>query len=425
MRAESIFQEATALSFKSMSTRQFAKRALLKWFENLHFGSLTLVDGAEQYHFGETAGKGVLSAKVIVQKPDFYSEILFGGAVGSGESFMRGHWTSPDLVNAIRVLAKNLQALESLNSKSQIAQKIFLRLYNVFTANSVQGSKKNIAAHYDLGNDFFSLFLDSTMMYSAGIWENENVSLEQASIAKLDTICKKLSLTENDHVIEIGTGWGGFAVYAAEHYGCKVTTTTISKEQFDYAEASVKDRGLEHKVTVLMQDYRELSGRYDKLVSIEMIEAVGHKFLPSFFKKCSGLLKDHGLMLIQAITISDQRYDRARKSVDFIQRYIFPGGCLPSNSVFAKHVAEDTDMQLVDLHDITHDYALTLAQWRERFFEQLPAVKRQGFNEAFIRMWDFYLCYCEGAFRERVIQTSQFVVAKPDSGYALKRPAHS
>jgi len=425
MRVDSISDQAESLPAKSFSSRQFVKDAVLKWFQCLQLGSLTLIDGDEHYYFGEQKNTHVnpelISATVVVHHPSFYSEILFGGAVGSGESYMRGNWSSPCLVDAIRVLSKNLKALERLNGKTQIAKKILLRCYQMLTMNSVQGSKKNISAHYDLGNDFFSLFLDPTMMYSAGIWQDESITLEEASIAKLDAICQKLSLTGQDHVVEIGTGWGGFAVYAASEYGCKVTTTTISKQQYDYACAKVNQLNLEDKVTVLMQDYRELEGKYDKLVSIEMIEAVGHKYLPGFFKKCDSLLIDEGVMLIQAITISDQRYHKARKSIDFIQRYIFPGGCLPSNAIFAKHVAQDTNMQLVDLHDITHDYALTLKHWRERFFERLSEVKQQGFNDTFIRMWDFYLCYCEGAFRERAIQTAQFVVEKPQCHYQPKR----
>ncbi|MCB2069151.1 MAG: class I SAM-dependent methyltransferase, partial [Ottowia sp.] len=280
------------------------------------------------------------------------------------------------------------------------------------------GSRKNIAAHYDLGNDFFKLFLDPTMMYSSALFPSADASLEEASVAKLDELCRQLELRSEDHLLEIGTGWGGMAIHAARHYGCRVTTTTISREQYQYACEQVQQAGLQDRVTVLCEDYRNLTGRYDKLVSIEMIEAVGHAFYSDYFQRCSALLKPEGKMVIQAITIADQRYDSARKSVDFIQRYIFPGGCLPSLAVISDHLARDTDMQMVHLRDITADYALTLAHWRERFMAAQEAVLRQGFDRSFIRMWEFYLAYCEGGFRERIIGTVQLAFAKPGYRFA-------
>jgi len=278
-------------------------------------------------------------------------------------------------------------------------------------------SRDNISAHYDLGNDFFSLFLDPTMMYSSAIFEDVDRGLDEAAVAKLDEICHQLELSPGDHLLEIGTGWGGMAIHAAKHYGCRVTTTTISQEQYDYACAAVKREGVADRVTLLLQDYRSLEGQYDKLVSIEMIEAVGHEFYREYFQRCSALLKPTGKMVIQAITMADQRYEQARDSVDFIKRYIFPGGCLPSVAVIADHLARDTDMQMVHLRDITQDYAVTLAHWRSRFMDKLEAVKAMGFDDNFIRMWDYYLCYCEGGFRERIISTVQLAFAKP--GYRL------
>jgi cyclopropane-fatty-acyl-phospholipid synthase len=280
-------------------------------------------------------------------------------------------------------------------------------------SNTQTGSRDNIAAHYDLGNEFFQLFLDPTMMYSSAIFDDHTMTLEAASEAKLDEICGQLELKADDHLLEIGTGWGGMAIHAAKHYGCRVTTTTISAEQYEYARARVKEEGLEKQVTLLCQDYRSLTGEYDKLVSIEMIEAVGHKFYKNYFQTCTRLLKHNGKMVIQAITVADQRYQQARDSVDYIKRYIFPGGCLPSVAVIADHVASDTDLQIVHLRDITEDYANTLAHWRERFMAKLEAVEAMGFDEEFIRMWEFYLCYCEGGFRERVISTVQLAFAKP------------
>jgi cyclopropane-fatty-acyl-phospholipid synthase len=292
-----------------------------------------------------------------------------------------------------------------------------LKLAHSLNRNTRKGSRKNIAAHYDLGNDFFHLFLDPTMMYSAAVFDTSEATLEDASQAKLNEICLQLELTPDDHLVEIGTGWGGMAIHAATHYGCRVTTTTISREQYEYARQRVAELGLTDRITVLCEDYRNLTGQFDKLVSVEMIEAVGHQFYGNYFARCSALLKPSGKMVIQAITISDQRYRQARDTVDFIKRFIFPGGCLPSLAVIADHIARDTDMQIVHLRDITQDYARTLACWRERFTEQLEAVRRMGFDDHFIRMWEFYLCYCEGGFRERIIGTVQLSFAKP--GYRL------
>jgi cyclopropane-fatty-acyl-phospholipid synthase len=245
------------------------------------------------------------------------------------------------------------------------------------------------------------------------VFEREDMTLEEASVAKLDELCRQLELQPEDHLLEIGTGWGGMAIHAARHYGCRVTTTTISREQFEYACRRVEEEGLADRVTVLCEDYRNLQGSYDKLVSIEMIEAVGHQYYGDYFRTCSGLLRDNGKMVIQAITVPDQRYREARDAVDFIKHYIFPGGCLPSNAVIADHVARDTDMQVVHLRDITLDYAETLAHWRERFLGALDSIREQGFSDDFIRMWEYYLCYCEGGFRERIIGTVQMAFAKP------------
>jgi len=296
-----------------------------------------------------------------------------------------------------------------------LSNKLALSLLERFTRNSISRAKENISAHYDLGNDFFELFLDPTMMYSAALFkDDDSQSLEQASTAKLDQLCRMLELKPEDHLVEIGTGWGGMALHAVKNYGCRVTTTTLSTRQMEYTRKQVDAHGLQDKITVLLKDYRELEGTYDKLVSIEMIEAVGYQYFSDYFAKCSSLLKPHGLMALQAITISGQRYDQARKSIDFIQRYIFPGGCLPSLSVIGEHTAKDTDMNMIGMEDLTKDYALTLKQWRESFTDNLEKVRSLGFDERFIRMWMYYLCYCEGGFRERVIGVYQILSAKPD-----------
>jgi len=304
-------------------------------------------------------------------------------------------------------------AMESLDSGQSRIALMLLKIGHWLKRNTQKGSRENITAHYDLGNKFFELFLDPTMMYSAALFADPAASLEAASVAKLEEICRQLSLKPDDHLLEIGTGWGGMAIHAAKHYGCKVTTTTISAEQYEYACQQVREEGLDDRVTLLCEDYRHLTGQYDKLVSIEMIEAVGHQFYKDYFETCSRLLKDDGKMVLQAITIPDRRYEEARDSVDYIKRYIFPGGCLPSLSVMAEHVARDTDMQMVHLRDITEDYAITLARWRERFLLQTEAVEQMGFDQDFIRLWDYYLSYCEGGFRERIIGTVQLALAKP------------
>ncbi len=287
------------------------------------------------------------------------------------------------------------------------------KLFHWLNRNTEKQARDNISRHYDLSNDFFSLFLDPDMMYSAAIFERPEMSLEQASVHKLDVICHKLELQPEDHLLEIGTGWGGLAVYAARHFGCRVTTTTISREQYETACQRVRAEGLENQITVLFEDYRNLQGSYDKLVSVEMIEAVGHKYYKQYFRGCSNLLKEDGLMLLQAITIPGQRYDYARSSVDFIQRYIFPGGSLPSHEVITSAVRANTDMVIVSMQEIGEDYARTLQIWRDRFLAKLDEVRALGFDEYFIRMWNFYLCYCQGGFEERVIGTSQILFAKP------------
>lgn len=353
-------------------------------------------------------------AVINLEDPAAYTAIAFNGVVGAAEGYMDGYWTSPDLLSVVRFFVSNISALKQMDQQRSIGNRIALNVLSRVTRNSLTGSKKNISAHYDLGNDFFNLFLDPSMMYSAACFGDHDISLEEASTAKLQLICEKLELKSTDHLVEIGTGWGGMAVHAATHFGCRVTTTTISRQQFDYTSSLVKEHGLQDKVKVVMRDYRQLEGQFDKLVSIEMIEAVGHRYFGEYFEKCSKLLKPHGLMLLQAITISDQRYEQARKSVDFIQRYIFPGGCLPSMSVITKHLAEKTDMGVIGVQDLSPDYAKTLNRWRQSFEEQLEAVRALGFDDRFIRMWRYYLCYCEGGFMERVINSVQIVLAKPD-----------
>jgi cyclopropane-fatty-acyl-phospholipid synthase len=395
------------------SRHQLARRLCQRLLANIQVGSLVIHDGGEILHFGTAQDPGQPHAEVHVHDRSLYRQLLAGGSIASGEAYMQGLWSSPDLVAVMRLFSANMATLELLESRQSWLVRLGLKLSHALKRNTREGSRKNISAHYDLGNDFFRLFLDPTMMYSAALFRTDTTSLEEASVAKLDELCRQLELGSDDHLLEIGTGWGGLAIHAARHYGCRVTTTTISREQYEHACAQVQAACLQDRVTVLCEDYRNLQGSFDKLVSVEMIEAVGHEFYSSYFQRCSQLLKPTGKMVIQAITIADQRYAAARDSVDFIQRYIFPGGSLPSVAVIADHLARDTDMQMIHLRDITRDYALTLAYWRERFLDAQAAVRQMGFDQTFIRMWEFYLAYCEGGFRERIIGTVQMAFAKP------------
>ena len=371
---------------------------------------IIIKDGKSINKFGKP---GNLSAKINILDTVFYKNIILGGTIGASESFIRGEWSSPNLTNVIRVLARNTEAQDKLENLFTLLFQPFLKVMHKLNENSVRGSKKNISRHYDLSNDFFSLFLDKNMMYSSAIYKSRKTSLEDASTNKLDVICKKLNLKKTDHVIEIGTGWGGFAIYAAKNYGCKVTTTTISIEQYKFAKQKIKEAGLGKKIKVLLKDYRLLKGQYDKLVSIEMIEAVGYQFYDEYFKIIGQLLKNDGEALIQAITIKDQRYSKAIQSVDFIQKYIFPGSCIPSITAIQNSLTSSTDLVINDIRDIGHHYARTLADWRKRFLKNKQEIRKLGFDDKFLRMWLFYFAYCEGGFEEKVISDIHLHITKP------------
>lgn len=390
-----------------------AKKLLLSRLTKLENGHLSVEDNGEIYSFGEPRSEAALIAEIVIHDSAAYRQILLGGATGAGEAYMLNYWSSPETVNVIRIFVANKDSLQNMDSWWSLVAKLGASVKDLVRVNSRRGSKKNISAHYDLSNHFFSLFLDQKMMYSSAIFPSTNASLEEAATYKLEHICQRLRLTAQDHLLEIGSGWGGMATYAAKKYGCRVTTTTISAEQYELAKRRVVEEGLEDKIEVLQDDYRDLSGSYDKLVSIEMVEAVGFQFYKDFFSRCSHLLKPNGLFLMQAITVKDRLFKKQKRRADFIRKYIFPGGCLPSNEVIMTTVAKVTDMHLVGLDDITFDYARTLKEWRQRFFARIEDVNKLGFDDTFVRMWDFYLCYCEGGFSEREINTSQFVFAKP------------
>ena len=390
-----------------------AERALRGRLTALEHGQLTIVDEGSVDSYGKRSERCALHATVRVHDPRFYSEIAFGGSIGAGEAYMQGYWSTDDLTAVMRILLQNRAVLDGMeNGLARFTAPLQKALH--WTArNTHSGSRRNIAAHYDLGNDFFALFLDPTMMYSSAVFERAGMPLEEASIAKLDRICRKLDLKPNDHVLEIGTGWGGFALHAARNYGCRITTTTISRQQHELARQRIEAAGLADRITLLLEDYRDLDGHYDKLVSIEMIEAVGHDYYDTYFRKCGELLKPDGMMLLQGITIADQQYEQARRSVDFIQRYIFPGSCIPSVVALTSSIARASDLRLFDLDDIGPHYATTLRRWRDNLFANIDAVKALGYPDSFIRMWDFYFCYCEGGFAERAIGDVQMLLVKP------------
>jgi cyclopropane-fatty-acyl-phospholipid synthase len=398
-----------------------ARRVVRARLESLRNGQIVLTENGRHEGFGAVTEDLPLTVQLTVNDPRFYSDIAFGGAVGAGESYIHGCWSCDELTTLVRILVKNRDVLLGMDGGTAYLTKPLQKLFHRLNRNTRDGSRRNIAAHYDLGNDFYALWLDRRMMYSSAIFQHADMSLELAAVAKLDRICRKLDLGPGDHVLEIGTGWGGFAIYAAENYGCRVTTTTISKQQHDYARDAIAKAGLQDRITLLRSDYRDLEGQYDKLVSIEMIEAVGHEYHDTYFGKCCALLKRDGLMLLQAITIADQHYERAKNTVDFIKRYIFPGGCLTSVTAMSDTLTRVTDMRIVDLEDIGPHYATTLQRWRERFFDNIDAIRGMGFSEEFIRMWHYYLCYCEGGFLERAIGNVQMLMMRPDARPAARR----
>lgn len=419
----------TVLKPLNHTINSLARRAVFRALNYLQFGSITLIEefdeqSPQKRHFGKpfssslsssAVGRHPLHITVTIYDSRVYRRLLFGGSIAFADSYIEGEWDTDDLTGLIRLAARNLAVLNKLENRFGGLSKAFEKANHQLRSNDAAGSKTNILAHYDLGNAMYEQFLDETMMYSSAVYPAADSTLGAAQLHKLELICQRLQLSPDDDVIEIGTGWGGFAIYAASHYGCHVTTTTISDAQFEEAERRVKAAGLADKITLLKQDYRELTGQYDKLVSIEMIEAVGHEYLPTFFAKCNSLLKPTGLMVLQAITFNDQNYKDYLGSVDFIQTHIFPGGCLLSNQELNTQFTEQTDMVIKQLHDYGFDYAYTLRDWRRNFMAQREAIKALGYDEAFIRLWEFYFCYCEGGFLERTIGVVQVTAVKPDN----------
>ncbi|MFK7885316.1 MAG: class I SAM-dependent methyltransferase [Gammaproteobacteria bacterium] len=392
-------------------THDFYRRRLFDALGRIKKGALTVTENGVVSTFG-VAGAGP-EARIDIVDPEFYREVGLNGALGAGESYMHDYMRCDDLTTLVRLFIINADALDSIDGALAKPKRWLRDAFRFVARNSRRGSKKNIAAHYDLGNDLFKLFLDPSMMYSSAVYAQDDTTLEQASTYKNDLLCRKLELSPDDHLLEIGTGWGGFAIQAARDYGCKVTTTTVSAEQYKLACERVEEAGLSDRITLLESDYRDLTGTYDKIVSIEMLEAVGAEYYDTYFGKCSELLRDDGLMCLQTITMNEQNYATARDHVDFIKKYIFPGGCLPSLGAICQSLGRATDLNVMHVTDIASHYARTLRDWGERFGGTLEQVRAQGYDERFVRMWRYYLHYCEAGFLERVIGDIQVVLFKP------------
>jgi len=392
-------------------TQSLARKAVFRILGNIRHGGLELVCPERAYYFGERAAE--FQACIAVHNERFFSRILRGGDDGAGDSYVDGDWSSPDLLAVVRLAARNLGDLQGANSMLSLASRLYHRLRHRLNRNTIAGSRRNIQAHYDLSNDFFRLFLDRNMVYSSAIYRHAGDSLEEAQIEKLDRVCRKLRLGPGDHVLEIGTGWGAFALHASRNYGCRVTTTTISREQHDYAARSFADAGdAGERIVLLLEDYRNLKGSFNRLVSIEMFEAVGLEYYDAFFSTCDRLLTPDGAMVMQAITMNERRFDAYKKQSDWIQRRIFPGAQLASVREILNSLVRATHLSLYHAEDIGLHYAYTLAEWRRRFHRSIDQVRAMGFDEPFCRCWDYYLAYCEGAFRERYIGDIQLMLTK-------------
>ena len=407
-------RETDRATARSGPLARFGRRLLLSQLTRLQDGALTLIEpDGRRHEFGCRTARLDLAVTVEVRDPQFFADAAFGGTVGAGDAYIKDLWRCDDLTALVRLFVANRAVMDGMDGRWAWLSTPLHKAVHWLNRNSRQGSARNIAAHYDLGNALYELMLDPTMAYSCGIFADDSTTLEQASVAKFEAVCRKLRLRPGDRVVEIGTGWGGLAIHAAARYGAHVTTTTISREQHDHAREMIARAGLTDRITLLLEDYRDLKGRYDKAMSIEMIEAVGAQYLDTYLAKCAALLEPHGAMLLQAITLQDQFYAQARKSVDYIQRFIFPGSFIPSVQAISESLTRVTDLKIFHLEDIGPHYARTLREWRTNFMANRGQVRALGYPDSFVRMWEFYLCYCEGGFAERQLGDVQLLLTKP------------
>lgn len=403
------------LRYGVMTARAQPFARLVRWagcrlLSRTRDGAIEVAEAGRETVLGERTAE--LRARVVVHEPRAW-RLLLRGSTGFGEAYVEGLWDTDNLVDLVRIAARNVRRLDRVRRRWHPLVGRAQRLARLVPRNTRSGARRNIAAHYDRGNELFAAFLDERMVYSCAWFPHPEATLEEAQLAKLDGICSQLELAADDHLLEIGTGWGALAIHAATEYGCRVTTTTISREQHAYTRRRVEELGLAGRITVLDRDYRDITGTYDKLVSVEMIEAVGWQYLPEFFRRCSELVAPDGLMLLQAIVIDDDAYEVEKASKSFINTHVFPGGCLPSRRVIAALVASETDLRPIGSRDLTSHYAETLRTWRERFERAAPRLAERGYDERFRRLWRFYLAFCEGGFRERRIGDFQLLYAKP------------
>lgn len=398
-----------------------AKKLIRQKIKSISTGCIAIKDELEVW---QTDISLAPDFTIEVHDPRFYIDVLMAGSNGAASAYRDGYWSCDNLPGLFQLMIRNLDSTDELESGMASLGNWWLRRRHKARSNTRQGSQENIHAHYDLGNDMFQLFLDKTMTYSSGIFLDEDSTLEEASIEKIDRICRKLDLQEQHSLIEIGSGWGSFSIHAAKNYGCHVTTITISKEQYNLAKERITEQGLNHLIDIRLCDYRDLNGKFDKLVSIEMIEAVGDEYLPDYFSTCASLLKEDGQMLIQAITMPDHRYKQYLKASDFIQQFIFPGSCVPSLTAMIEAMTKASDLRVNHIEDFGLDYAKTLRIWRENFNERLDDVKKQGYGEDFIHLWEYYLCYCEAGFLERYTGVVHMLMNKPGYGRGEVGLAH-
>lgn len=388
------------------------RRLLLSQMGRIEDAQITLLDRGQRLTFGQPQSDDAPRCTITVHHPRFYRDGVMGGHLAAAEGYVHRLWDCDDLTALVRVFARNLALSDEMDRLSVRVGGALLKLGHRLKRNSLTGSRENIAAHYDLGNDFFELLLDPTLTYSCAVFDSPQAGLMDAQVAKLDRLIDKLGLTSDQHLLEIGTGWGALAVRAAERTGCRVTTTTLSQQQHDHAKQLIEQHGVGDRVRLLMSDYRELQGQYDKLVSVEMIEAVGHQYYGEFFGKCGQLLKPTGRGVIQAITIPDDRYDAARKCIDFIKKHIFPGSCIPSIGVMKDAMAKHSDLLITHHEELGQHYATTIRHWAHNLHQQRDRVLERNYPEELVRLWEFYLAYCEGGFIERNIGLAQLEVRR-------------